>query len=93
LQLKTILNKGKPMVGSMLTGLAAALSRTMVPAAALAFLVVQVLFIPCVATTATIQQETHSWRWTAFSMALLLVISVTRGIATYQGARLLGWGV
>jgi ferrous iron transport protein B len=74
-------------------GLGEALSGTLVPAAALAFLVVQVLFIPCVATTATIRQETGSWKWTAFSMVLLLAISLALGIGIYQGGRLLGWGV
>jgi len=63
------------------------------PAAALAFLVVQMLFIPCVATVATIRQETGSWKWTAFSIALLLILSFSVGIAIYQGARLVGWGV
>jgi ferrous iron transport protein B len=71
-------------------GLAAALRGTLTPAAALAFLAVQVLFIPCVATVATMRQETGSWRWTVFSVVLLLVISLTIGIAIYQGARLMG---
>jgi ferrous iron transport protein B len=70
-------------------GLAAALSGTLTPAAALAFLAVQVLFIPCVATVATMRQETGSWRWTVFSVVLLLVISLTIGIAIYQGAQLI----
>jgi Fe2+ transport system protein B len=35
------------------------------------------------------RQETGSWRWTVFSVALLLVISLTIGIAIYQGAQLI----
>lgn len=73
--------------------LAEALSGVLTPAAALAFLAVQMLFIPCVATVATVRQETASWRWTAFSVALLLVVSFAVGIAIYQGAMLVGWGV
>jgi len=73
--------------------LAKVLSGVLTPAAALAFLVVQMLFIPCVATVATIRQETGSWKWTAFSIALLLVISFAVGIAIYQGAMLVGWGM
>jgi ferrous iron transport protein B len=65
------------------------LAQTLPPAAALAFLAVQMLFIPCVATVAVIRQETQSWRWTAFSVALLLVISFGVGIAIYQGAVML----
>jgi len=73
--------------------LAEALSGVLTPAAALAFLAVQMLFVPCVATVATVRQETASWRWTAFSVALLLVVSFAVGIAIYQGAMLVGWGV
>ncbi len=73
--------------------LAEALSEVLTPAAALAFMAVQMLFIPCVAVVATIRQETASWRWTAFSVALLLVVSFAVGIAIYQGAMLVGWGV
>jgi ferrous iron transport protein B len=73
--------------------LAEILSGVLTPAAALAFLAAQMLFIPCVATVATIRQETGSWKWTAFSIALLLVLSFGVGIAIYQVATLVGWGV
>jgi ferrous iron transport protein B len=65
------------------------LAATVAPAAALAFLVVQVTFVPCVATVAAIYQETRSWRWTAFSVALLLGISFVAGVVVYQVGRLL----
>ena len=41
----------------------------------LAFLTMQMLFIPCVATVAVIRQESRSWRWTFFNLAFLLVVS------------------
>jgi ferrous iron transport protein B len=66
------------------------LAATVAPAAALAFLVIQVTFVPCVATVAAIHQETRSWKWTAFSVGLLLVISLVAGVLVYQLARLLG---
>jgi len=75
------------------TRLAEIVGGVLTPAAALAFLAVQMLFIPCVATVATIRQETGSWKWTVFSIALLLVLSFGAGIAIYQGARLVGWGM
>jgi ferrous iron transport protein B len=65
-------------------GFDAVLRSILTPGAALAFLVVQMLFIPCVATVAVIWQETRSWRWTAFSVTSLLVISLAGGIAAYQ---------
>lgn len=71
------------------TSLAETLAAGVTPAAALAFLAVQMLFIPCAATVAVIHQETRSWRWTAISVVLLLVISFGMGIAIYQGALLL----
>ncbi len=63
------------------------------PAAALAFLAVQILFIPCVATVSTLHQETRSWGWTFFSVVTLFVISMGVGILIYQGATWLGVGV
>jgi ferrous iron transport protein B len=74
--------------GNWVMSLRAALT----PGAGLAFLVVQMLFIPCVATVVSVHQETASWRWTLFSVALLLIVSVALGIAVYQLARILGFG-
>ena len=65
------------------SALAAQVATALVPAARLAFLVVTMLFIPCLATAATIKQEASS-RWAAANLALLLVLSVGAGIATYQ---------
>jgi len=70
--------------GQGAAGLETALTRVLSPASALAFLVVQVLFIPCVATVAAIRQETKSWGWTAFSVGLLLLLSLAGGIAAYH---------
>jgi ferrous iron transport protein B len=61
-----------------------ALAGVLTPAAALAFLGVQMLFIPCVATVAVVKQETRSWGWTAFNVGLLLAISLVGGIVVYQ---------
>jgi len=76
---------------------AAGLAETMVavvsPAAALSFLVISMLFIPCVATVAVMFQETRSWRWTIFSVLLLLGIALGAGIAVYQCAQWLGLGI
>lgn len=80
-----------PGAGGM--GLGDIMGHHLSPAAALAFLAVQILFIPCVATVSTLHQETRSWGWTLFSIALLFVISMGAGILIYQSATLLGWGV
>ena len=75
------------------TSLASLLATQVRPAAALAFLAMQMLFIPCAATVATIRSETGSWAWTVSSVALLAVVSFAVGIGIYQGAVLLGVGV
>jgi ferrous iron transport protein B len=71
-------------------GLAEILPGIMTPAAALSFLVVQMLFVPCVATVATVRQETNSWKWTLFNLVLLLALSFGAAIVVYQVATLLG---
>jgi ferrous iron transport protein B len=68
-------------------GLDVALAGALTAPAALAFLVAEMLFIPCAATVGAIRQETRSWRWTAFSLGLLLLLSLAGGIAAYQLAR------
>ncbi len=75
--------------GEEAAGLGASLAGVLTPSAALAFLVVQMLFVPCVATVAAIKQETKSWAWTAFSVGLLLSISLAAGIAVYNVASLI----
>jgi ferrous iron transport protein B len=43
-----------------------------------------------VATVAAIKQETRSWGWTAFSLGLLLALSLAGGILAYRLASGLG---
>ena len=61
-----------------------ALSALLTGPAALALLIVQMLFVPCVATVAAVKQETQSWIWTIVSVGLLLIVSLGAGIAVYQ---------
>jgi ferrous iron transport protein B len=75
------------------TSLASLLATQVRPAAALAFLAMQMLFIPCAATVATIRAETRSWAWAGYTVVLLAAISFSVAVGIYQGARLLGIGV
>jgi ferrous iron transport protein B len=77
------------LLGGTGAGLNAQLKTLLTPAAAVAFLVVQVLFIPCVATVAAIRQETKTWKWPLFTIAFQLVLSFSLAIIVYQVARLL----
>ena len=71
-------------------GLAGAMAASFSTASALSFLVVTMLFIPCMATVAVTRQETDSWGWTLLSVFLLLAISVAAGAAVYHLAAFLG---
>lgn len=71
-------------------GLAQILTSSFSTASALSFLVVTMLFIPCMGTVAAIHQETHSWKWTLFDIGLLLLISVAAGSGVYHLALALG---
>jgi ferrous iron transport protein B len=71
-------------------GLADRLAATFPVSAALAFLAVQMLFIPCVATVAVVKQETGAWRWALFNMGFLLLVSLGAGTAVYWLASLAG---
>jgi ferrous iron transport protein B len=71
------------------TSLAGTLRGVLTPAAALSFLVVQMLFVPCVATVASILNETNSVRWTLFNFLYLCLISFGVAIMVYRVAALL----
>jgi ferrous iron transport protein B len=70
-------------------GLAEQVASSLSTASALAFLVVQMTFIPCAATVATLKQEA-GWRWMGFSVSLLLIVTLVYGTIVYQAAHLLG---
>jgi len=72
------------------TGLAETLASIYSPPTGLAFLTMQVLFIPCVATVAAVRQETKSWRWTLFNLGFLLVVSLGTGAAVFWIAQAVG---
>ncbi len=68
----------------ILYGNLSSLTAVVTPLAMLAFLVFQILFVPCVGTLAAIRQETHSWKWTAASIVAQLALSLGLATAVYQ---------
>lgn len=76
------------LIGGQGTGLTQQLKTLLTPASALAFLVVQVLFIPCVATVAAIRHETKTWRWPIFTVIFQLILAFSMAILVFQIARL-----
>ena len=71
-------------------GLAEVLAATFPASTGLAFLAVQMLFVPCVATVAVVKQETGSWWWTLFNLGFLLLVSLIAGIGVFWLAKLAG---
>ncbi len=72
-------------------GLAQTLMANFSVATGLSFLVVNMLFIPCMATVAVIRQETQSWRWALLDIALFLALSMIAGGVIYHLAVGLGF--
>jgi ferrous iron transport protein B len=72
------------VAGAAGESLAATVAGVLTPAAGAAFLVVQMTFVPCVATMAAIRQESRSWRWTWASVGLMLVVAFVLGLVVYQ---------
>ena len=66
------------------TSLAQVLASQIAPASGLAFLVAQMLFIPCASTLIVIRQESGSWRWALLDAAFLSVLTLAAGTAAYH---------
>ncbi len=73
----------------ILYGSLATLPAVLAPEAALALLVFQMLFIPCVGTVAAIRQETRSMKWTMASVGIMFGLSLGFGVLVYQVGRLI----
>ncbi|MED3661534.1 ferrous iron transport protein B [Ureibacillus sp. FSL K6-8385] len=62
------------------------------PLSAYSFMVFILLYVPCLATVATIKKETDSKKWMLFSIIYGLMVAYTISFIIYQGGRLLGIG-
>jgi ferrous iron transport protein B len=60
------------------------------PLSAFSFMVFVLLYIPCLATVATIRKETGSSKWTFFSIGYALCIAYLISFLIYEGGKLLG---
>lgn len=78
------------LLGTGEEGLAAALPALFTPLSAYAFLVMTLLYVPCVAVVAAFKRETNSWKWTIFLLAYTTIVGYALAVAVYQGGRLLG---
>jgi ferrous iron transport protein B len=73
-------------------GLSQAIAQHWTPLSAYAFMVMTLIYIPCVAAIGAIRRETNSWGWTVFAIAYSLVVGCVMAVLVFQGGRLLGLG-
>ena len=68
----------------------ALLSSGMTPIAALAMMVFVLLYMPCIATLATIRRETASLKWMIFSISYSTLLAWGMAFLVYQGGTMIG---
>jgi ferrous iron transport protein B len=66
-------------------------SSGMTPLSALSMMVFVLLYLPCLATIATIRKETASFKWTGFSILYSTSVAWIAAFCVFQGGRLLGF--
>jgi ferrous iron transporter FeoB len=71
-------------------GLSSIIAHNWTPLSAFSFMVMTLLYIPCVATIGAIKRETNSWGWTAFAIGYSLVLGWSMAVIVYQVGRLFG---
>ncbi len=63
----------------------------MTPLSALGMMFFVLLYVPCLATVATIRKETFSWGWAIFSVIYSTLLAWITAFVIYQGGMLLGF--
>jgi ferrous iron transport protein B len=75
--------------GVTASGLQAHLATSLSPAAAAAFMVLVLLYVPCLSTLAVLKRESGGWRWMFLSLALGVGLGYVLSVIVYQvGSRL-----
>ncbi len=54
------------------------------PLTAYVFMVVSLIYVPCIATVAAIKRETNSWKWTMFSVGYSITLAYIMGLLVYR---------
>ncbi len=73
-------------------GFITTITASLTPLTAYTFLLVQMIYVPCLATVAMIRKETGSWKWTGIAVGYTLLLAFILGTAVYGLGKLLGWG-
>lgn len=78
--------------GGSSAGFIAGITASLTPLVAYTFLLVQMIYVPCLATVAIIKKETGSWKWTGIAVGYTLLLAFILGVLVYGIGKLLGWG-
>lgn len=73
-------------------GLGSVLPVLFTPLSALSYMAFCLVSGPCAAHFGTVKQETNSWKWTAISFVVCIVLAYVVSLIIYQGGLLLGYG-
>ncbi len=80
----------RPAEGAM--GVQEGLARSFTPLTAYVFMVISLIYVPCIATIAAIKRETNSWRWTQLALSYSMCLAYAVGFAVYRLGLALGVG-
>jgi len=72
-------------------GLNSMIAKTWTALSAFSFMVMTLIYIPCIATIAAIKRETNSWKWTSFAVGYSLILGWVMSVIVYQAGTLLGF--
>ncbi|MCC7104398.1 MAG: ferrous iron transport protein B [Chloroflexi bacterium] len=72
--------------------LSEALAGSLTPLVGFAFLVVYMLYVPCLATMVQLRKELGGWRWAGLGILLNVSVAVALGLAVARLGQLLGLG-
>lgn len=61
------------------------------PLSAYSFMIFVLLYVPCIATLATIKKETNSWKWPLFVLCYTLILAWLTSFLFYQTGKYLGF--
>lgn len=62
------------------------------PLTSLSFCVFVVLYVPCLATVATLAREANSWKWTLAQICYSIAVAWVCAFIVFQVGSLLGFG-
>ena len=80
------------LYGASDAGLIQAIQGAWTPLSAYAFMVMSLVYIPCIATITSIRRETNSWKWTTIAVTYTFALGWGLAVVVYQVGGWLGLG-